>query len=86
MALIQCQSCFSLMSESAVDDLDGDQCPDCGQYASFELCEVATEADMDIDLGEDDDGDWWACAICDAANDDSEECADCGAPRGASGE
>lgn len=78
MSLIQCQSCSALMSESAVDD-EFDQCPDCGEWTHFEACETVTEADLD-DLDAD-SGDWWMCVACEAANCDSEECADCGAPR-----
>lgn len=33
---IRCDCCGGVMDESAVEDVDGDQCPDCGTFTSFE--------------------------------------------------
>lgn len=80
MIVIQCQSCYALMGEDAVEDFDCDQCPDCGAYTSFQECETVTESDL-ADLS-DDGGDWWACPSCESANCNNDQCDECGAPRG----
>lgn len=51
---IECVSCGSRFSESTVEDMDADQCPDCGEYTSFEP----------VDDADGEEGDGEPCSEC----------------------
>lgn len=71
---VQCSECGAVFSPEAVDDLEFDQCPDCGLWASFSECDDAPS----------EDDDWWCCHVCGAQNNgdlDGDVCSQCGATR-----